>query len=174
VDLLRERLIELIADAVKGKLELDAGWHEHVLPPLSSYERGKLLPMPHEKPAPATTGAPLTSTSTRKWTGIPHGSWLELKIDGEHVVATALLTGAGADRTWSHDAVILGKRQKLRASKIYDLRIEVAFELASSAEVACRIIKPDGTTYGKPYRLELSGNAGDVARAEIRAHTAKA
>ena len=119
-------------------------------------------------------GTPRTSTSAREWTGIPHGSWLELKIRRRARGGDRALHRCGRRQDVVSRRGGPGQATEAARVEIYDLRIEVAFELASSAEVACRIVKPDGTTYGKPYRLELSGDAGDVAHAEIRALTAKA
>jgi hypothetical protein len=48
---LRERVANAIAAAVKNKeLDLPADWRKHVLPPLNSYERGRLLPAPRKDP----------------------------------------------------------------------------------------------------------------------------
>jgi hypothetical protein len=175
VDVLREKLVAAIADAVKrGELEFDDGWQSHVLPPLRTYERGKLLPAPHKGASPETViGRVPVSLHRRKWTRVPDGSSLELRIAGEHVAAYAHLSSEGAESNWSHTEVVRGTRQALSAPSSYDVRVEIAFATAGSARLDCRIVKPDGSTYGKPYRLDLSGKAGEIAHAEIRALTVK-
>jgi hypothetical protein len=194
VDALRDRLLKSIASALKtGELELDDGWEQQVLPPLSAYERGKLLPAPHPEPAPSSAAAPGAPTPPRKpargtrtsprarapapvnvkkWIRIPAGSWIELKVDGEHVAASAHLKSADGS-VWHVADVTHGMRRELRTPTTYALRVDVAFAVASLARVECRIVRPDGSTHSKPYTLELSGKADDVAHAVIVELTVK-
>src|SRR6185503_16188690 len=63
VDVLRDRLLRAIADALQGgELALDSGWEKQVLPPLSAYEGGRLLPVPSHEQAVATAAIPRAQT----------------------------------------------------------------------------------------------------------------
>jgi hypothetical protein len=189
---LRERVSNEIAAAVERKtLDLPADWRKHVLPPLDSYERGRLLPAPRRDATPTpkasgnsppdgnVQGAPSPKRSSqvppgRKWSRIPDGSWLELQVDGEFVTARAFLVNeSGYEIRWPHVASRYMTRQILHSPEVYSVRVEIGFAGKSSADLLCRIVKTDGSVFGKPYRLAVSGNAGDVVSAEISAVTLK-
>jgi hypothetical protein len=118
-------------------------------------------------PKPSSRAAP-----SRKWSRIPDGSWLELRVDGELVTARAFLgRGGGKEIRWPHVAGPYVTRQILHSPEIYSVRVEIRFAGQSSADLSCRIVKPDGSIFGKPCRLAVSGDAGDVVSIEISAVT---
>jgi hypothetical protein len=188
---LRERIADKIAAAVESKaLDLPEDWRKQVLPPLDSYERGGLLPAPRQDPTsvPAASsrlppgnvqgtavgGQSSQAAPDRKWSRVPDGSWLELQLDGTLVTAKAILAGErGKEIRWPHAARPYLTRQILHSPEVYSVRIEIEFAGSSSADLSCRIIKPDGSVFGKPYRLAVSGNAGDVVSTQISAVTLK-
>jgi hypothetical protein len=180
VNHMRERITDAIAAAVETKtIDLAPDWRAHVLPPVTAYTRGALLPAPRQAKT-ATTGQKAaggketTIAGTRTWSRIPDGSSMELRVSGKGLTADAVLSGEGVNvRKWSLVTAARARRVTLRSPKAYTLNVDVVFKRKGSGSLSSQIVKPDGTRFGKPYTLPLSGEKGQRVRVQIRALTMK-
>jgi hypothetical protein len=188
VDDMRRRITTAIAEVVEGgKVDLPEDWKNSVLPPLTSYKAGGLLPAP--RPAPTSTpavteggaasGPAGDSTSSvagaRKWIRVPDGSSLELRLYGDQLAGSAVVMCDGIEaEAWPVVEPSASKRLQLASPCTYGLDVNLEFKAKGTGYLLCQIVKPGGTVFGKPYKLEVSGEKGERLLAQIQALTVKA
>jgi hypothetical protein len=82
-----------------------------------------------------------------------------------------LVTDA-AEEDWEDDELRPGpKSKKLESPHGYNVTVRVAFAAADSAQVQARVVKPDGSVYGKEYCHPMEGGAGDIRSCTLIAVT---
>lgn len=117
------------------------------------------------------------------WARVLDGSHLELSVEpeGTGVVPGARLVidppGDGSEEKLFELAQLVPGpvRVKLEAPISYVVRVRVGFTSTAqaSAVIAARIVKPDGTLHGAPYRYCVSGKKGAEGRSTITIATRK-
>jgi hypothetical protein len=121
-------------------------------------------------------------SNLRIWNRVPDKSKLEVSVVGDpqdptndQFVANAEVRVTGSPPAeWQDQSLRPGpKVEALKKPKGYNLTVRIAFAAKDSAQVQARVIKPDGSVYGKAYCYEIAGNAGDIATCDLIAVTVK-
>jgi hypothetical protein len=104
------------------------------------------------------------------WRRVPAGSKLEVAVgpaDGQFTTTGQVFRFSASnppDEDWSDEELRPGpKRLRLKGSTNYIVDILVAFvgTTRMTATARATVLKPDGSTFGKPQSVELKGKNGD-------------
>jgi hypothetical protein len=119
-------------------------------------------------------------SNLRIWNRVPDGSRLEVRVVGhvddpkkDQFVANAEVEVTNdAKESWTDDMLRPGpKTKKLVSPHGYNVKVRVAFAAKDSAQVQARVVKPDGTVYGKEYCRQIDGKANDISTCTLIAVT---
>lgn len=104
----------------------------------------------------------------RNWVNVPDGSHLDVRVSGDDVVSRgrAQVERGGAVvrvEELADDDLKRGWRSRINRGETVSAIVFLTFVTTSAAQgtVAGSVEKPDGATYGKPFRETFSGVRGD-------------
>jgi hypothetical protein len=105
------------------------------------------------------------------WSRVPPGSTLELSAQSATAafdVRARFLDTNGTEELWGRPDLVPGpKRKVLDFPSVVRVAISFLSATEQDVELNARIVKPDGTIHGTPYRETFTGNNGAVERATI-------
>ena len=122
-----------------------------------------------------------TDQNLRVWNRVPDGSRLEVSVvghpdpkDDQFVANAEARITNDVTEEWTDEMLRPGpKKRKLASPRGYNVTVRVAFATADTAQVQSRVVKPDGSVFGKVHCHTMSGKAGDILACTLIAITQK-
>lgn len=99
------------------------------------------------------------------WSRVPQGSTLELSAASPEEtfdVRARYVPTDGNSEVWLRPDLVPGpKRKRLTSTSVVRLLVSFLSAEEQDVEVRARVVKPNGTVHGDPYRETFRGKGGD-------------